>query len=153
MSPTETDIDTLELDVLEARTALVELAAWVRDFSARKHLQDSEAFRLEISLTEVVTNIADHAYSDDATDHSAAIFVLVSDEVIKAKVTDSGRSFNPLAVPPPNRPVTIKLAVEGGLGIGLVNHFVDDWSYERADGQNQLTLVFSRQKKTDEEAE
>lgn len=116
------------------------LAAVVESFCATHHLPDDVAYAFNLSLDEVVTNVISYAYPD-AREHAIDVRLLVDDEVMMAEVTDRGRAFNPLDVPPPaDLDAPIEARRIGGLGLHLVRKMMDDLAYRREGDRNVLTL-------------
>ena len=56
------------------------------------------------------------------------------------QVTDSGRPFNPLAVPSPDTQLPLEDRPVGGLGVHLVPPPHGRVAYRREDGKNTLTM-------------
>ena len=56
------------------------------------------------------------------------------------RISDTGRSFDPLAAPDPNLTTALEERSIGGLGIYLARKVVDRIHYERRGGKNILTL-------------
>lgn len=54
---------------------------------------------------------------------------------------DSGPAFNPLQVPPPDIHLPFEERQAGGLGVHLVRHFADSYTYARKDKKNILRLT------------
>ena len=100
---------------------------------ARKRLQ------VDIAVDELFSNIARYAY--DGAD--GGVRVRVEAEPGEARVTfaDRGKPFDPLAREDPDVTLTAQERGIGGLGIFMVKKSMDEMRYERADGENRLTIV------------
>jgi anti-sigma regulatory factor (Ser/Thr protein kinase) len=103
-------------------------------------IRDETVLDLRLVAEEVLTNVAHHAYGDDA-EHWIRIQLAVSAESVTLEFTDDGPPFDPLTGAPrwpsaagAERPI-------GGLGLQLVVALVDAAVYARRGRQNVLTLV------------
>ncbi len=135
--------DTLTLDGCDALEEMTALAQWIDTVAMRQDLTRSERFRLEMVLTESVTNVIDHAFSAESPGQ-ITVSVSCSDAEIEATVIDKGQPFNPLTHSIPERSRSLEEAAIGGAGISLIRHFVDECSYQRNDHDNQLTMRILR---------
>lgn len=89
-----------------------------------------------VAADEICSNIADYAYPGGQGVYS--VRVRTGENFAELTFTDSGVPFDPLAEAPAAPADGLP---EGGLGILLVRSVMDDVSYERADGENRLTLL------------
>lgn len=116
------------------------LSDWVNQLASQIQLSARSTFRLELSLTEIVTNIIDYAYTDGA-EHQITLSLHRRGKTLQIEIRDDGQPFDPLQHPAVVLPNSLEEATEGGLGIHLVRHYVDAWEYCRQEGSNILTLV------------
>jgi serine/threonine-protein kinase RsbW len=98
------------------------------------------ALNLNLVLEEVVTNIIFYGY-DDKDEHEININLSYKDNIIKVRIEDDGREFDPLQAPEPDMEKTIEESKIGGLGIHFVRTIMDDINYLRLDNKNRLTLT------------
>lgn len=129
------DADLASLPILdEAVEEFGEAQDWALDM----------LFQVKLALEEVAVNVINHGYGQagsafevDITSEPAALTI---------RVTDEAKEFNPLTSSPA---ADVDASVDdrrvGGLGIHLVRTMMDEMHYERADGQNRLTLVKKRE--------
>lgn len=96
---------------------------------------------IDLCATELVTNVVNYAYDDDAA-HSIELHLRIEGERISLEIEDDGRSFDPVETPERLRFTELDQGRVGGWGIGIVRHFADDMQYCRADERNRLTVVF-----------
>ena len=98
------------------------------------------AFRLELVIVEVVTNIIDYADSPGA---AGKITVQVTCEPgrIIAQVDDGGRPFDPTALPAHSQPASLEEAPIGGVGVHLIRSYTQQLEYRRIDQKNQLCMI------------
>ncbi|MCB0210224.1 MAG: ATP-binding protein [Anaerolineae bacterium] len=124
---------------------LVKLSAWVKMLTGELHLSQEDAFKLELVLTEAVTNIIQHGY-DDAIDCAIKIRLKHLIETLHIEVSDSAKPFNPLHQPEVTFPRSLEEASEGGLGIHLIRNYTNECYYQRIEQHNVLTMVLSMTK-------
>jgi anti-sigma regulatory factor (Ser/Thr protein kinase) len=108
-------------------------------FGAAQGLPAEIIFRINLALDEIVTNIINHAYADQAG-HEISIGVALEDDGVSVRVEDDGRAFNPLEVPTPDLTLTLAERPIGGLGIHLVRSMMDALEYRRENGRNILIM-------------
>lgn len=132
--------DTLQ--IVNRLSQLEVLSNWVADLSARLGLSTRASFRLDLVLTEAVTNVIENAYTD-GIDH--IIFVLVEHHhpLLEVQIRDGGRPFNPLDYPEVDRPKSLSEASAGGLGIHLIRSYAQDCRYERRGQENWFTILLN----------
>jgi anti-sigma regulatory factor (Ser/Thr protein kinase) len=94
---------------------------------------------LRIALDEIVTNIVNYAYTDNAR-HDISIHCEVREGRLETTIEDDGIAFDPLAAPEPDLDSPLATRRVGGLGVHFVKNLVNSIAYERVDGRNRLTL-------------
>lgn len=104
--------------------------------------EDPEGTRYHvlISLQEMVTNILRHAYELDH-DRPVEVEFVASAESFEVTLRDQGPPFDPLRRPA--EPVTEASGMPeqpGGFGIHIVRQIMDELSYTRRDGWNELRM-------------
>jgi sigma-B regulation protein RsbU (phosphoserine phosphatase) len=130
---------TIAADAAAAASA----SGWARALGAQLGLPERDLYRLDLCVTELVTNIASYGYIDRAG------FIDLSAEAsrvgggIRVEIIDSGSPFNPLGVERPSARKGADVPV-GGFGIALVLGFVDECSYERRGAQNVFEFTIRR---------
>jgi serine/threonine-protein kinase RsbW len=119
---------------------LSRVSAWVHDWAQQQHLPEKVAATLDLCSTEVVTNIVNHASRDGQPCIQLRLGWQGGD--VALEVEDDGHAFDPLRVPQPVRPTSIRDARIGGWGIPIVRRFSDRQSWRHEGGRNCLTLLF-----------
>jgi anti-sigma regulatory factor (Ser/Thr protein kinase) len=104
--------------------------------------EDPEGTRYHVlvALQEMVTNVLRHAYHLDL-DRPVELKFVVTPEAFEATLRDQGEPFDPLARAP--EPVTVGESIPtqpGGFGIHIVRQIMDELSYARLDGWNELRM-------------
>ena len=124
-------------NALEAISPANEAAeAWL----SAQQVSPEVSFFVGLAIEELVTNCIKYGY-DDVGEHFIDIALSVSDHTLTMVVVDDGRSFDPLAVPPPDLSLAIEDRPIGGLGIHMLRELADNVTYERRNGTNRVTLV------------
>jgi serine/threonine-protein kinase RsbW len=111
----------------------------VRQFGELHEVPGRTLYALNLALDEVVTNVVCYGF-EDAANQEVVVRIAIADRELTASVSDGGRPFDPLSVPPPNLTVGLEERTPGGLGIHLVRSLMDRVEYTRQDGKNVLTV-------------
>jgi anti-sigma regulatory factor (Ser/Thr protein kinase) len=117
----------------------------VRDFITRmiraSQLPNNEWNRVILAVDEAVTNIIEHAYSND-TEGEIEIEVEVTQQHFKIVISDRGKSFDPASVPMFDLAGYLRSGKRKGLGIFLMRQVMDEVRYSfKPGGKNELTLI------------
>ena len=94
---------------------------------------------MQVALDEVLTNIVDYGYTDDA-EHKIRIRLKCLDNVFEATVEDDGIPFNPLESAAPDTRVLLRERRIGGVGLHFVKNLMSEVSYDRIGDRNRLVL-------------
>ena len=101
---------------------------------------------LRIALDEVVTNIVNYAYTDNAQ-HQFTIRCEIRGGSLATIVEDDGIAYDPLRAPAPDLSASLDNRRVGGLGVHFVKNLMSAVRYERIGGRNRLTLEQDLNKK------
>jgi anti-sigma regulatory factor (Ser/Thr protein kinase) len=115
------------------------LAHLVDSFCAAQQLSTDIAYRINLALDEVITNVIIHGYAD-AQEHEIVTRLTIDGATIVIEVVDDGRPFNPLDVPPVEFAADPLERPIGGLGLHLVRNVMDSIDYRYEHGRNVLVL-------------
>ena len=115
-------------------------SAWLNRVADSLALSPEMRFRLDLGLTEAVTNVVAYAYQDSA-DHEIHIRLRADGVDVTLEVEDDGSAFDPLQAERPPVPTSLAEAPIGGLGIHLIRSMLDECHYRREAGRNRLTMV------------
>ena len=115
------------------------MAAWLEHFADDYALPAQVVFRLDLVLTEAVTNVLDHAYQANAMGRIELIGNVGEDE-IQIDLIDDGQPFDPTARAPVVLPKSLDEATPGGLGVHLISRYTSRLEYRRQDARNMLRL-------------
>jgi anti-sigma regulatory factor (Ser/Thr protein kinase) len=130
------------LQIVNRLSELQVLSNWVADLSERLGLSARVSFRLDLVLTEAVTNVIENAYTD-GIDHKITVAIEQMPPLIEVLIRDDGQPFNPLDHPEVERPKNLAEARAGGLGIHLIRSYAQECRYERHGQQNWFTIVLN----------
>jgi len=95
---------------------------------------------IRLVVEELVINIVDYAYHDDANDYLDVETSLTEDR-ITLRFRDGGVPFNPLEQAPPDMSLPMRQRQIGGLGIFMVSKKMDTMTYEYTNNENVLTIT------------
>ena len=130
---------------LEIKNRLDDLEAvseWVNDCADRFQLTPKCAFRLDLILSEAITNVIQNAYRDEV-DHIILITLEPKGNTVITELQDDGFPFDPTQNPAITLPTSLETATEGGLGIHLIRSYTEALYYRRQDDRNILTMIVS----------
>lgn len=104
------------------------------------NIAEGVASDLRLVVEEVLNNIIEHGFDDDAISHPISVKLVHRDKIVCLEFKDGGTPFNPLLQDKPDLNVSLDDRGIGGLGIHFFLSLVDESSYEYSDSQNCLTL-------------
>lgn len=119
--------------------AIGEAADEITQFCETHGVPPSAIAHLNLALDEVMTNTIAYGWPEGG-EHEIALTVSVSGGAVVAEVSDDGRAFDPLQVPPPDLDSDLESRPIGGLGVHFMKTLMDDVTYRRDGGRNILTM-------------
>jgi len=128
-----------ETTIRNRREELAQVVDAVDRFADEHRLAKNVVGDLQVALSEILTNIVDYGYTDDA-EHEIRIRLRVIGNVLEATIEDDGIPFNPLQKDAPDVSAPLKERRIGGLGIHFVKNLMDETRYDRVGDQNCLVL-------------
>ena len=120
---------------------LVRLSQWIDNFTRQHNIAEEISFKMELAVVEAVTNIIDYAHKDVKS--AVSVSSAIVDNAIVIELEDSGRPFNPLAIPDKEFANSLEEAKIGGWGIHLIKNYTDDCVYFRENSTNRLKMTIS----------
>ena len=96
--------------------------------------------QIDVAIDELLANIASYAYDLDAGEVTVRMDFDADTRMVSLTFIDSGVAYDPLAKPDPDVTLAVEQREVGGLGIFLVKKTMDDMTYVRRDGRNELTI-------------
>jgi len=141
---------TLSLHLRNDLSELATLSRNLEEFATSLGLSTRTLFQLNLVIDELVTNIINYAYRDDA-EHWITVIVRFEEGSLVMRVEDDGIPFNPILSEVPDCSCPVERRVVGKLGIHLARQYADDLVYERCGNRNVLTITkHVREEKLDE---
>ncbi len=131
--------ERLDLVLQNDLADLSRLHRGVEAFAAAHHLPSPVVHAVDLSLTELVTNIISYAY-EDSRRHEVLVHLELHGGEVRVRVEDDGRPFNPIQHPVPDMEAPLDERKVGGLGIHLVRKLMAGLHYQRADGRNIFVM-------------
>ena len=115
------------------------LYEFIEELGSDFSLSPDIVFNLNLVLEEAVVNIINYAYPKE--DHeSIYLSAKMHEGSIVLVLTDTGKEFDPTAVPEADVTLSADDRQIGGLGIFLIRQIMNEVKYERIEGKNVLTL-------------
>lgn len=108
-------------------------------FAAALALPESVASATQVALDELLSNTVRAGFPSGESGHIEASFK-VMDGTLDIRLVDDGIPFDPLARADPDTQASLEARPVGGLGIYFVKRLMDSVTYERAEGENRLSL-------------
>ncbi len=132
--------ETVEIPLAAELGELSRLAEAVEDFGAVHDLPPGAMFKLNLCFDELITNAISYGFTKP--DQAAlSVALTVRNGAVVAVVRDNGRPFDPFTeAPDADTALRVEDRPIGGLGVLLVRESMDEFSYERRDGFNIVTL-------------
>ncbi len=113
---------------------------FVKSVMEKLNVEKSLARQFRLAVEEAVVNVIDYAYPA-GKEGDIEVRMMFDGETLKTVIIDSGVAFDPTAKEQTDTSLSVEDRQIGGLGILLVRELMDSINYERADGQNFLTLI------------
>lgn len=117
------------------------LAAWVEQLGEELGLDMPEVFQLNLALEEAVVNVMNYAYENEGL---IKLSVSSNEQEVVFTLEDEGKEFDPTKVEDPDITLSAEERNIGGLGIFLVQQFMESVNYCRKDGKNILTMIYKK---------
>ena len=95
---------------------------------------------VNVALDELLANALSHGRMG-LDPCSVTVEVNLDQERVTVVITDDGTPFDPFVQDAPDITLSVEERPIGGLGIHLVEHLMDQVSYQRRDSHNVVTLV------------
>lgn len=123
--------------------AVIAASAWLRGFAHDERLSHDTEFRLDLCLTELLSNIVSYAHADRIS-HRIEVTVALDATAVTVTLADDGAPFDPITAAPVPLPDQLATAEAGGAGLRLVHGFSDRASYRRDGLRNVVEFAVLR---------
>ena len=127
-------------------SVLETIAATVAAAANRDGWDETLAFKVDLVLEELATNILSHGGERNRPSPDIEIDIASRGDELVIEVSDDGRPFDPLRDAPPAPVIdeNTDIAPIGGMGLRLVTRMVDSIAYRYENGRNRVTLIARR---------
>ena len=112
----------------------------LRDLWVRHALPEDLEAPVSMCLEEVLSNVIRHGcLAGKEYDIKVRYTILDGGSGgIEVEVSDNGKPFDPLSLPPPDLTVPLEQRQAGGLGVFLVRKMMDEVHYQHRNGRNHF---------------
>ncbi|MGV7223491.1 MAG: SpoIIE family protein phosphatase [Nitrospinales bacterium] len=110
------------------------------EFCNRTQLSEDILNSVSIVLDDLLNNTINYAFKD-SEEHEIGVSFRTDEQRLLITVVDDGVEFDPFLKGDPDIESDIDERRIGGLGIHIIKSIMDDFSYRRVHGQNQVTLM------------
>ena len=117
----------------------------VRAAAAEAGLDRKRAYRLELAVDEIATNIVNHGYREAGRTGNVVVCAEVDAHMLTVTLEDTALPFDPRRLTRPEQ-IDLPLADRpiGGLGVFLAGENVDEFRYEYVNDHNRNIFVLRR---------
>jgi serine/threonine-protein kinase RsbW len=126
-------------------SSLAQIRAYVKAAAEAASLDKKAAYRLQLAVDEIATNIITHGYEEAGLAGDISVAAEITETELRVTLEDCGTPFDPHSHV---RPEQIDMPLEerpiGGLGVFLAIENVDRYEYEYMEGHNRNTFVVNR---------
>jgi anti-sigma regulatory factor (Ser/Thr protein kinase) len=134
----------MQLTVTAALDSLPAVSDFVKQAAAAAGLDRGAAYRLRLSVVELVTNTITHGYRAANRPGTVELRAEMDDQSLTLTLDDSAPPYDPSGAPPPDLSRPAEERQVGGLGVFLALQGVDAFRYERVGDRNRSVLVMKR---------
>jgi serine phosphatase RsbU (regulator of sigma subunit)/anti-sigma regulatory factor (Ser/Thr protein kinase) len=112
---------------------------FVAEVASRMKLAPGPSEHMQLAVDEACSNLILHGYKGMEAGE-IVLKVKVTKEVFQVQIEDTGHSFDPSFLDPPELGEDLNERPIGGLGIFMITQLVDELSYDSKEGRNYLVL-------------
>ena len=118
---------------------------FVKAAAAEAGLDKKRAYRLQLAVDEIASNIIMHGYEEHDLVGDVEVWSESDADKLTITLADSGAPYDPLGRPEPdNLDAPLEERAIGGLGVYLAINNVDEFRYRYEDGRNYNIFVVKR---------
>jgi serine/threonine-protein kinase RsbW len=128
------------IKVRAAPEEVMRVVEHLQEFCHARGVGEQAIYALMLSLEEMASNIVNHAYQRDPQQSFHVSVQHAGDRVI-VELRDLGKAFDPLQVSDPETNEDPDDRPEGGWGIQLVRHSMDELHYVREGDENVFRMI------------
>lgn len=132
-------LSTYQISITASTENLSEVRNFVAEHAKTHGFSKQQIADIRLSVDEAITNIIRHAYQGDSS-NSIDIEVSLDEEQICIHLQDTGKTFRMKKFTEPNIQRKIKERKRGGMGLYLIHSLMDEVSYNRNNGINEMVM-------------
>lgn len=125
------------------RAEIARMVNWLEEISSKLEWPPALLNQLNLVLEEWIINVISYAFPDGQV-HEIELRLWQTDENIRIEIIDDGIAFDPTRRTKPDTSLPIEDREIGGLGIHFINNTMDEFTYQREEGHNIITLKKAR---------
>lgn len=123
---------------------LAKIIDQVRQVAIDAGFSEDDVYNIDLAVDEACANIIEHSYGGEGLGDIECECSVESD-TLTVTLVDTGCNFDPSSVPEPDLISPVNKRNEGGLGIFLMRHAMDEIHFYPCEG-NGTTLVMTKRK-------
>jgi serine/threonine-protein kinase RsbW len=120
--------------------SLPAIAAFAGRAAEDAGLDSPTVYAVQLAVDEACSNIIEHAYGGEGVGDIQCTCE-VGGAQLRFTLRDTGKPFDPSAVPDPDLSTQIESRQVGGLGLYLIHKIMDEVRFEFGEAGNTLTLT------------
>lgn len=133
---------TLDYKIAARKESLSTVHLWLTSALAPLELSIDEFHRVDLALSEWITNIIIHGKGLDGPDSEIRILLKLEGRQVTLEICDTYAPFNPKTMKLPGQPHDLEHASRIGYGVSVILNSVSDLEYSRVNGENRLQMRF-----------
>lgn len=131
---------TTSLILTNHREEFAKLPAWLALIAAKLDWPQELTDQLNLVLEEWIVNVVSYAFQDNQI-HEIELRLWQSTDQIIVEISDDGIPFDPTARAAPDLSIPVEDRAIGGLGIHFIRNTMDEFTYQRQDEKNIITMI------------
>lgn len=132
-------LSTYKLSITASTENLSEVRNFVAEHAKSHGFNKQQIADIRLSVDEAITNIIRHAYMGDDS-NNIDIEVSLEEDQFCIHLQDTGKTFKMNKFTEPDIERKIKEKKRGGMGLYLIHSLMDDVSYSRSNGINEMVM-------------
>ncbi len=120
------------------------ITAYVNQAAEQAGLSERTTYYLCLAVDEIATNVIMHGYQAEGKQGNLSIWAEADADILRICLEDTGQSYDPRQVPPPDLQRPLHEREPGGLGIYLALRSVDKFQYQQCQGRNRSTFIIQK---------
>ena len=124
--------------------ALEVIRAYVLAAAGKAGLDKKAAYRLQLAVDEIATNIVTHGYAEAGLEGMIDMWADLDEKALTISIEDTGVAYDPGLQSIDDKDLPLEERQIGGLGLFLAIQNVDEFHYERVGERNRHTFIVNR---------